>query len=129
MNKKIETSNSPLVTIIKLNAAEALLDLDEAKKYQDINRIYKNSTDEKKSPEEYWKGYISSLNNLQKSKIFTNQWKYFDYDISEITEGSHAEVILKSKNPDDNLQAIEYELELRKSAWIVTKIGYKKREK
>jgi protein involved in sex pheromone biosynthesis len=31
LNKKMETMNSPLVTVIKLNAAEALLDFTEAK--------------------------------------------------------------------------------------------------
>ena len=127
--RKMETLNSPLVTVIKLHAAEALLDFTEAKRYEDINKIYKDPSDSNANPEDIWREYITSLYNTSKSsKIFTNQFKYFEYDILEKTDGDSAEVILKSKNPNDNLQAIVYKLEKRQSEWFVFGIEYRKKE-
>jgi hypothetical protein len=56
-----------------------------------------------------------------------NQLKYFNFDIIEKTTKSSAEVILKSKNSEANLQEIIYELELKKSSWIVNDINYKQK--
>ena len=69
-NRKMETSNSPLVTVIKLNAAEALLDFTEAKKYEDINKIYKDPSNSEANPEEIWREYITSLYNMGKSSWY-----------------------------------------------------------
>ena len=129
-NRKTETKNSPLVSVIKMHAAEALLDFTEAKKYQDINTIsiYRDPTNAKANPEDVWKEYITSVHSSTKSKIFTNQWKYFEFDIIEKITDNSAEVILKLKNPNDNPQAIIYKLELRQSVWIVVGIEYKKKD-
>ena len=128
-NIKMESLNSPLVSVIKLHAAEALLDFTEAKKYEDINKIYKDLSDSNANPEDMWREYITSVYNACKSsKIFTNQFKYFEYDISEKTDGNSAEVILKSKNLTDYIQAIIYKLELREAVWVVVSIEYKKKE-
>ena len=128
-NRKMETMNSPLVTVIKMHSAEALLDFTEAKRYEDINKIYKNLLDSNANPEDSWREYFTSLYKTSKSsKIFTNQFKYFDYDIIEKVDGDSAEVILRSKNPNDYLQAIIYKLEKQQSEWIVFGIVFKKKE-
>src|ERR1700759_4244877 len=82
--RKMETLNSPLVTVIKVHAAEALLDFDEAKKYEDVNKIYKDLADSNASPEDCWRNYMTPLNEARKcSKISTNQRQYFEFAISE----------------------------------------------
>jgi hypothetical protein len=127
-NKKVETLNSPLATVIKLNAAETLMDFAEAKKYQDINKIYgKYSESNKATPEDVWKEKVTFSYNLAKDKKFTNQWEYYDYDIIERIDNIYAEVIFKSKNSGESLQGITYKLELRQSNWIVNDIEYKKK--
>jgi len=127
-NKKMETFNSPLATVIKLNAAETLMDFEEAKKYQDINKIYsKYAENNKVTPEDIWKEKITFFYNLAKDKKFTNQWEYFDYDISERIGNTDAEVIFKSKDPGASLLVITYKLELRQSNWTVTDIVYEKK--
>ena len=126
-NKKMQTLNSPLVSVIKLNTSEVAMNFEEAKKYQDINKIYSKYLDSNNTnPEDVWKGKITFSYNLAKDKKFTNQWEYFDYDITETIDGNNAEVILKSKKNDSNLQSITYKLTLEKATWIVNEIEYKK---
>ncbi len=71
---------------------------------------------------------LLSIKMSKTSKIFTNQFKYFDYDIIEETEGDNAEVIFKSKNLKDYVRAIIYKLELRESGWVVVGIEFRKNE-
>ena len=62
--KNMQIKNAPLSTVIKLQAAEFLMDYAEAKNYIDINRVYggKNTTDSL-SPEEAWIEMISFMSN------------------------------------------------------------------
>jgi hypothetical protein len=125
---KYESINSPLATVIKLNAAESLMNFDEARKYQDVDKIYgKDTGGDKLSAEDVWKEKLEFFYNLGKDKKFTNQWKYFDYDIVEKITNNTAEVILKSKDQEANLQEIRYKLEMRQGSWIVVDIDFKKK--
>ncbi|HVY74264.1 MAG TPA: hypothetical protein VG890_05505 [Puia sp.] len=123
--KKTSSINPPLATVVKVNAAEAFMDFEEAKKYQDINEIY--SKVDKQNPEKAWKEMVTFFYNLSKDKKFTNQWKYYNYDITENINNKNAEVILKSKNKEALFQTITYKLDLRQSVWIINDIEYTKK--
>lgn len=119
----MEKINSPLATVIKLQAAEFLMDYAEAKKYIDINSVYggKNLIDSL-SPEQAWMEMVSFMSNSTDKK-FTRQFKYYDYDVIESVNSSKAEIFFKPKNIVN--KGITYKLELRKGGWIIYEIDYK----
>lgn len=128
-NARKNNINSPLATVIKLNAAEALMDFDEAKKYQDVNAVYgKYVKGDTAKPEDLWKQFVASFNSISNDRKFTNQTKYYNYDITETINNNNAEVVLKAKNEGANLQEIIYKLELRQSGWIIKDIEYKNKQ-
>ena len=118
----IQSKNSPLASVVKLKAAEFLLDFEEGKKYIDINSVYggKNKVDSL-SPEQTWKNLVSFLSGSIDKK-FTRQFQYYDYDIIETVHPKKAEVMFKSKASSN--MSIIYKLELRKEVWIVYEIDY-----
>jgi hypothetical protein len=121
--KSMQTTNSPLATVIKLQSAEFLMDYTEAKNYIDINSVYggENLTDSL-SPEQAWIDMVSFMSNSTDKK-FTRQFKYYDYDVIETVNSNKAEVFFKPKNNAN--KGITYKLELRKDVWIVYAIDYK----
>jgi len=126
--QKLKDIESPLTAVIKMHSAEQLLEFEEAKKYVDVNKIYKDPTNDSMTAEDVWKSMLVSENNLSNSRKFTNQFKYFNYDITELITGANAEVIFKSKSENASIQSIIYQLVLGKDNWIVNSIEYKKRE-
>lgn len=96
-------------SLIKLNATDDMLDFEEARKYQDVEKIYGKYVDkDNPTADDAWKNEITFFHDLAKDKKFTNQFKYFDYDLSERINGSKAEVVFKSKDPRENIQSITY---------------------
>src|SRR5690348_2723692 len=94
-NKRMQTKNSPLVTVIKLHAAEFLMDFDEAKNYIDIKSAYgdKNLTDSL-SPEQAWREMVLFMYDSIDKKL-TRQFRYYDYDVIETIANNKAEVFFK----------------------------------
>jgi len=124
-NNKVSKVNSPLVSIIKLQSSEALGDFNEAKKYQDISKLYGEYAKALSvSPEKYWIDYITAINKLGRDKKFTNQVKYFNYNIEEVINENNSEVIFSNKNKSDRVREIIYDLKLVDSTWILQKIEY-----
>jgi hypothetical protein len=125
-NSKMSISNSPLVSVIKLHSSEALGDFDEAKKYQDINKLYSQYVKELSvTPERYWIDFVTANNKLGRDKKFTSQVKYFNYNIEEVINGNESKVFFNNKNKSDRVQAIIYDLKLLDSTWVLQKIEYK----
>jgi len=125
-SNKAEKFNSPLATVVKMNAAESLMDFEEAEKYQDVDKIYSKFTKgDTVKPHDVWKEVVTSGNSMAAGKKFTNQLKYFNYDIAEKVNSLGAEVNLKAKSPGAEIQAIIYKLELRNAGWTVVDIEYK----
>lgn len=121
--KSMKNINSPLATVVKLQAAEFLMDYAEAKNYIDVNSVYggKNLIDSL-PPEQAWMQMVSFMSNSTDKK-FTRQFKYYDYDVIESINSNKAEVFFKPKNSVN--KGIAYKLELRKDVWIVYEIDYK----
>lgn len=113
--------NSPIVTVIKLQSAESLLNFEEAKKYIDLKKVFKDNP-ESTDVEKEWKEMITFFYNLGKDKKFTNQFKYYDYNIIELIDESKAEV--KFIPIDQDSKKIFYSLELKNNTWIVIDIKH-----
>lgn len=114
-------ANSPLVIVIKLQAAETLTDFEDAKKYIDINKVYSNHPDSI-SPEEAWKQSVEFLYNLGKDKKFTNIFKYYEYDICENIKKDKATVSFKALSSGASIKEIIYMLELQNKEWKIIRI-------
>jgi hypothetical protein len=127
-HKNTEVQNSPLATVIKVQAAEALADTEEARKYQDIESIYgKIAREEKSTPEKAWQEYANFVSSVPNGRKFTNQFKYYNYNISESSRDGTAEVTFRDKDTTASVRTIVYRLELRNGNWIVTGIDYVKK--
>ncbi len=120
--KNMQTTNSPLATVIKLQAAEFLMDYTEAKNYIDVKSVYGGKNIPDSSVEQAWIEMTSFMSNSTDKK-FTRQFKYYDYDVIEATNENKAEVIFKPKNTIN--KGITYKLELRDNKWIVYEIDYR----
>ena len=124
-NKSIFKANSPLVSIVSLNSAEALEDFNEAKKYQDVDLLYGQYAKESSiTAEKYWMNFVKENNKLASDRKFTNQFKYYNYNIKEMINGSKSQVTFRNKNKSDRIQTIVYHLSLRNSIWKVIKVEY-----
>ncbi|WP_316793739.1 hypothetical protein [Pedobacter frigoris] len=125
-NNKVSKINSPLVSIIQLQSSENAGEFNEAKKYQDINKLYGKYAEELSvTPEKYWKDIVTASNKLAGDKKFSNQFSYFDYNIEEIVDGNRAKVVFNNKSKLDRVQSIIYDLKLVDSTWVLQEIGYK----
>jgi hypothetical protein len=120
---KVEKNlNSPLVSVIKYQSATIFVDIDEANKYADLIRIYSELNLNKKEIQELWKKtYISFKKLADKDKKFTNIYKYYDYNITEITNTKVATVIFEDKF---NKEKIFYYLKLSNDLWKIVNIEY-----
>lgn len=117
---------SPLVTVIKLISAESLADFDEAKKFIDLEKVYSNHPDTL-SAEQAWKNQVLFFYNISKDKKFTNNFKYYDYNIKETKDGDRAKVIFESILPEKVINRIVYDLNLYNKSWVITAIEYQQK--
>lgn len=116
---------SPLATVIKLQSAEALMNLDEAEKYIDVEKVYARYS-ESNNPKEEWKKMLSFLYNIGGTNKFTNQFKYFNYDIEQVINESNATVSFISIDKDACIKQITYTLsEIDDGRWKIIAIEYK----
>lgn len=120
--KEIE---SPLITVIKLQSAEAFADFNAAKEYIDVKKAYtfEGSTI---TPDSAWKEVVLFNYKLGQDKKFTNVFAYHDYDIEENENANKAEIIFTSKEHTSSVKKIIYKLELADNKWVVVKIDYVK---
>jgi hypothetical protein len=114
---------TPIITVIKLQSSEALLNFDEAKKYIDIEEVF-GKNPESKNPQEEWKEMVTFFYNLGNNKKFTNQFKYFNYNITETINSSKSKVKFKSINQESRIKEIIYSLDKLDNRWIVVDIQY-----
>ncbi|MBG6130740.1 SepF-like predicted cell division protein (DUF552 family) [Aquimarina sp. EL_43] len=114
---------TPLVSVIKLKSAEAVLNFEEAKKYIDLDKVFEKSP-ELRDVEKQWKEMVTLFYNLGNDKKFTNHFKYFNYRISEVVKQSKAEVIFAKINKESQVKEIVYSLENREENWVVVDIEY-----
>jgi len=119
-NKMIDI---PLITVIKLQSSEALLDFKSAKKYIDVEKVY-GKYKASKNPQKEWKETITFFYNLGESKKNTNQFKYFKYNINTTINELHSKVYFISKDQNVKIKEIIYSLDKVKNRWIVVDIEY-----
>ena len=114
-----------MTTVIKLQSAEALMNFDEAEKYINVEKVYSKYS-ESNNPKEEWKKMLTFLYNIGGTNKFTNQFKYFNYDIEEVVNRSVATVNFRSKNTNATIKQITYTLsEVDDGKWKITAIHYK----
>lgn len=118
------STETPLITVIKLISAESVADFKAAKEYIDIDKVYSQAS--LNSPEEVWKKKVTFLYKLGQDKKFTNVFKYYEYVISEEVKNNNAVVTFSSKNTESNIARISYTLEYREKKWLIVKIDYLK---
>lgn len=114
-------TGTPLESVIKLQSAESLLNFEEAKKYIDLKKVFKDNP-ESADVEKEWKEMITFFYNLGKDKKFTNQFEYYDYKIVQSIDKNRAEV--KFIPNRKNKKKIFYSLELKNNTWIVIDIKH-----
>lgn len=121
--KETNTEESPLSSVIKLISAESLNDVNEAKKYINIERAYSKYADDKLDAVSLWRQHLAfqSSNNSIKH---TNQFKYYQFNIQEKIDVSKALVSFTSKNREAKIKQIVYTLELSDRKWLVIGIEY-----
>ena len=121
--QNVSMKETPIITVIKLQSSEALLNFDEAKKYIDIEEVF-GKNPESKNPQEEWKEMVTFFYNLGNNKKFTNQFKYFNYNITETINSSKSKVKFKSINQESRIKEIIYSLDKLDNRWIVVDIQY-----
>ena len=122
-NKRINNTNTPLETVIKLQSAEECKNYAEASKYIDVVSVYSEYS--KKvglTPVQYWKEVVNISFNIGLVKIFSNSFKYYEYDILESIDDATATV--EFSPIDRRGRKTRYSLHLVKNKWIVVKIQY-----
>lgn len=119
---------TPFMVVVKLNAAQEILDFDKAKQYIDIKAVF-SKYPESVNPEKEWKELLRFQYTLGEDKKFTNSFNYSAYDISESVLGKTAKIeFIPSEMPNNRDSRIIYQLELRNNKWIVIGINYSKAE-
>lgn len=116
-------SQSPIVTVIKLQSAEALMNFEEAKKYIDLNRVFEENP-ESHDVEKEWKEMVTFFYNVGNDKKFTNQFKYFNYNITETIDDSKAKVKFTPINQNNQIKEIIYSLDKLDDSWKVVDIQH-----
>ena len=69
-----DMKDTPTVTVVKLKSAEALMNFEEAKKYIDLQKVFKENP-EPQNVEKEWKEVVALFYNMGNDKKFTNQFK------------------------------------------------------
>ncbi|WP_411032227.1 hypothetical protein [Spongiimicrobium sp. 3-5] len=118
------TKESPLISVIKLQAAESIMNLDEAEKYIDVEKVFEKYPDSN-NPREEWKEMLTFLYNIGNTKKFTNQFKYYNYTVVEEIGESTATVNFIALNTDANIKEIVYTLVIVNDMWKVVGIDYR----
>lgn len=122
-----EESETPLMTVIKLQSAESLKQYDIAKKYLDVNKVYGElSTEASKTPEEVWTEFIEFNYSLGQSKKFSNTFKYHEFEIIEKVNQDSSVVRFIPYNQEARIKSITYHLLRIDNLWRVIQIDYKK---
>ncbi len=114
---------TPLISVIKLQAAEASLNFEEAENYIDIDSVFKNHPESKDLKKE-WKEMVITFYNLGNTKKFTNQFKYYNYKITENVDDSKARVSFTAIDKDSRIKEINYSLYRINEKWKVIDIQY-----
>ncbi len=117
--------DTPLITVIKLQSAERILNFEAAKRYIDINRVYSKHP-ESTSPEKEWRTMLEFFYNIGQDNKFTNAFDYHAYRIQEEIKKNKAVVSFISENPKSGIKKIKYTLELQENRWVVVDIKYVK---
>ena len=129
--KNDETMNSqkesPLAAVVKLISAESMGYIEVAKAYIDVKRVYSKHVSDNTDYDSLFADHVKFMSATTDSKKMTNHFKYFNYEISEIHDGSSAKVKFESKDKEASLERIIYSLEDRNSQWIVVGIEYEKK--
>jgi len=121
--QNISMKETPIITVVKLQSSEALLNFDEAKKYIDIEEVF-GKNPESKNPQEEWREMVTFFYNLGNNKKYTNQFKYFNFNITETINSSKSKVKFKSINQESRIKEIIYSLDKLDDRWIVVDIQY-----
>lgn len=106
-----KTLNSPLATIVKLESAEAFIDLVEAAKY--INKVYDKSTEIGENPYNCWQKQFAFSHNLARNKKFTNHFQCYESEKKEkkqyfnILEKDDINLIVFKKNEIEQKRIID----------------------
>jgi hypothetical protein len=117
---------SALAIVVKLISAEKVANIDEAKKYIDVESLYGGLTDTI-SAESIWEKKVLFFYKLGKNKKFTNNFPYHDYIIKEEYKEAEAKITFEATNDEDPVIKIIYSLEIDKQKWRVVKIDYVKK--
>jgi len=116
---------SPLSSVVKLISAESLGNIDEAKKYINIERVYSKHINDTLNAESLWREQVKFKSTENNSSKFTNQFKYYNYEISEtISSPMKAKVSFIPFNKDSSTKEINYSLEKENDVWKVIDIEY-----
>ncbi len=119
-NKKdSKMNNDPLISVLKLQSAESLLNFGKAKEFIDIDRVYKSGSEDK------WKESVEFFYNLGQNKKFTNSFKYHNFDINQQIISNKAVVSFIAYNSKAKINEIVYQLELVDNKWKVVDIEYR----
>lgn len=125
-NKKKIQMESALAIVVKLISAETFANIEEAKKYIDVERVYGGLTDTM-SAESIWEKKILFFYKLGKNKKFTNNFSYHNYIIKEEYKEAEAKITFEAISNEDPIIKIVYSLEIDKQKWRVVKIEYVKK--
>lgn len=125
--KKVNVvSDSPLVVVIKLQSAESLEDFSTASKYIDTKVAYSAFANDTLSAEDAWRDIVRFNHALAQDKRFTNDFKYYQFDISEEIRMPKAQVSFRSNDVKAKLMKLTYDLEFRDSVWIVVNVAFQR---
>ena len=122
--QKAKVSENPLSSVIKLFSAEEDKNFDEAIKFIDVDRVYSDCKQDKKTPMECWKEGINLSYNMGQTSKFTNRFKYHDYKISESINGEKAKVEFAPIKKESGMKTMVLELEFINGNWMVVKVNH-----
>lgn len=119
-------NETPLASVVKLISAQSMGYVEVAKEYIDVKKVYSKHIGDSIDYDKFFAEQVGFMSSTTDSRKFTNHFKYFNYRISEIQNGSTAKVEFRSKDREASLQGIIYDLENRDCEWIVVGIVYEK---
>ncbi len=124
-----EIDKSPFGVVVKFITAESLMDTIQAKKYIDIERVYKKYIDEENTTaQNVWESKLLFSYNLSLDNKFTNYFPFHEYDFKEIRNNNKSSILFTDKNVKASIESIEYLLELDENEnWIIVDILPKKK--
>lgn len=116
-----------LSTVIKLQSAESMNNLEEAQKYIDVDKTYnKISMKEGKPAFQLWKEYLNFSYSLAQDKKFTNNFAYFEYDIKIKNNKGKYNVYFNSSDTSASFKSIQFSLDKLDNQYKVVNINFVK---